>query len=73
MCQKKIYFEEKHVDLLLIQEEGKRHYVLIKHFNTFMDITLHRGRKTFGRFCLQFLITNKILTCHVKKCFKISS
>ena len=28
--------EEKHVDLLLIGEEGKRHYVLIKDFNTFM-------------------------------------
>ena len=29
-------FEGKHVDLLLIGEEGKRHYVLIKDFNTFM-------------------------------------
>ena len=38
--------EEKHIDLLLIGEEGKRHYVLIKYFNTFMyDHTLHCGRK----------------------------
>ena len=36
--------EEKHVDLLLIGKQGKRHYVLIKGFNTFMyDHTLHRG------------------------------
>ena len=33
--------EETHVDLLLIGEEGKRHYVVIKDFNTFMyDPTL---------------------------------
>ena len=25
--------EEKHVDLILIEEEGKRHYVLFKDFN----------------------------------------
>ena len=37
-------YEEKHVDLLLIGEEGKRHYVLIKDFNTFM-YTLHHGKK----------------------------
>ena len=46
--------EEKHVDLLLIGEEGKIHYVLVKYFNTFMlfvhDVMyhkLHRGRKHF--------------------------
>ena len=32
---------KRHVDLLLIKEEGKKHYVLIKDFNTFMyDHTL---------------------------------
>ena len=40
--------EEKHIDLLLIGEEGKRHYVLIKDFNSFMyDRTLHRREKHF--------------------------
>ena len=29
-------YEEKHVDLLLIGEEGKSHHVLIKDFNAFM-------------------------------------
>ena len=28
--------EENHVDLLIIGEEGKRHYIFIKDFNTFM-------------------------------------
>ena len=36
--------------LLLIGEESKRHYVLIKDFNTFMyDYTLHCARKHFLR------------------------
>ena len=43
--------EEKHADLLLIGEEGKRHYVLIKDFNTFMyNHTLIRGRKKVNKF-----------------------
>ena len=46
--------EDKHVDLLLIGEESKRHYVVIKDFNTFMyNYTLHRGRKHFCYYCLQ--------------------
>ena len=37
--------EEKHVDLLLIEEIGKTHYVLIKDFNTLMyNKTLHRRK-----------------------------
>ena len=35
-------------DLLLIGEEGKTHYVLIKDFNTYMsDLTLHRAENIF--------------------------
>ena len=53
-------FEEKPVDLLLIGEEGKRHYVLVKDFNTFMyNYTLHCERKHFCRFCLQSYSTEK--------------
>ena len=45
----KIAVKKKHVDLLLIGEEGKIHYVLTKDFNTFMyDNTLHRRRKHFA-------------------------
>ena len=51
LCIKKRW-KEKHFDLLLIGEEGKRHYVLIKDFSTFMyDHALHHGKKDFCRYC----------------------
>ena len=54
--------EEKNVDSLLIGEEGKRCYVLIKDFNTFMnDHILHCGRKRFCCFCLYAFSTEEIL------------
>ena len=54
--------EEKHVDLLLIGEEVKRHYVLIKDFSTFMyDHTLLRWRKRFCRYCLQAFSSEEIM------------
>ena len=62
--------EEKLV-LLLIGEERKRHYVLIKDFNTFMyNHTLHCGRKHFYRYWLQAFSSDKILKCHIKDCVK---
>ena len=65
--------EDKHVDLLLIGEGEKKHYVLIKDFNTFMyDHTLHCGRKHFCRYCLQAFRTAEKLKCHIKDCFKIN-
>ena len=69
MYQKKCC-EDKHVDLLLIREEGKRHYVLIKDFDTFMYHTLHRRRKHFCRFCLQAFSTEEILKRHYKTSLK---
>ena len=66
-------FDKKHVDLLLIGEEGKRHYVLIKYFYTFLyDDTIHHGRKQFCCFCLQAFITEEILKHHIKDCFKVN-
>ena len=53
ICVKKC-FVEKDVDLILIGEEGKTHYVLIKDLITFMyDHRLHRVRKYSCRYCLQ--------------------
>ena len=50
---------KRHVDLLLIREEGKRQYVLMKDLNTFMyDPALYHGRR--------------ILKSHVNDCFKIN-
>ena len=38
----------------MLIEEGRRHYVLIKDFDTFLyDHTLHCGRKHFSCYCLQ--------------------
>ena len=65
--------EDKHVHLLLTGEGEKKHYVLIKDFNTFMyDHTLHHGRKHFCRYYLQPFRTAEKLKCHIKDCFKIN-
>ena len=53
------FCEEKHVDLVLIEEKGKKHYVLIKDFNTFMHYyTLHcKKKKKNCHYCLQAFST----------------
>ena len=52
---------KKPVDLILIVEEGKRLYVLIKEINTCMyDHILYHG-KDFYRYCLQAFSTEEIL------------
>ena len=65
--------EEKHVYLLLMEQEGKRRCVLIKDLNTFMqDYTLHRRRKHFCRHSLQAFSSEEILKSHIKDCIKIN-
>ena len=67
MYQKKCC-EDKHVDFLLIGKEGKRHYVLIKGFNTFTyDHTLDCERKHFFRSCLQAFSAKEISKRDIKK------
>ena len=57
----------------MIDQEGKKHYVLIKHLTTLMyDHTLHRGRNHFCRYYLQVFSTTEILKCHVNDCVKIN-
>ena len=66
-------FEEKHVDLSLTGEEGKRHYILINDFNTFMyDHNLHSGRKHFCYYYLQAFSTEEILKIPIKDCLEIN-
>ena len=63
----------KNVDLLLVEEKDKRHYALIKKFNTFMyNHTLHHGKKYFCRYCLQDFSAEEILKLRIKDCFKIN-
>ena len=65
--------EEKHVDLLLYEEGGEKHYLLIEDFNTFMfDYSLHGGRKHFCCYSLNSFVTEEILKHNIKDCFKIN-
>ena len=69
----KKFCEEKHVDSLLIGEQGKKHYVLIKDFNAFMyDHILYCTGKYFCRCCLQAFRTEEILKRHIKDFLKIN-
>ena len=64
---------KRHGGLLLIGEEGKTPYVLIKGFSTVMyDHTLHLERKHFCYYYLQAFIPKEKLKCHIKDCFKIN-
>ena len=57
----------------MIKKRGKKHYVLIKDFNTFMfDYTIHPGRKNFCCYNLQAFRTEGTLKCHINECFKIN-
>ena len=57
----------------MIIGEGKKHYVLIKYFNTSMyDHTLNCGRKHFCSYCLQVFSREEIVKRHIKDCFEIN-
>ena len=69
ICVKKS--ENKHVDFLFIEGEGKTDYVLIKSVNTFLyENALHLGRKYFCRYKLQCFGTVETMTCQIKGYFK---
>ena len=69
----KEFYEAKLVYLLSRGEEGKRHYVFIQDFYTFMyDHTLHCGKKHSCCYCLQAFSTEEILKSHIKDCFKVN-
>ena len=65
---------KKYNDSIFTGEEGRKHYVLMKEFNTFMyDHILHRGKKTF----LSLLVTSfqygrDKLKHYIKDCFNIN-
>ena len=63
---------EDQMNLLLITEDEKKHYVLIKDFNTFMyNQTKHRNKKHFCMYCLQCFSSERILANHTKNCLTI--
>ena len=61
------------LDLLLITENKKRHYVYIKDFNRFMyNQTKHRGRKHFCMHCLQCFSSDRVLESHKEVCVVVN-
>ena len=64
---------EDQMNLLLITKDEKKHYVLIKDFNTFMDNqSKHKERKHFCMYCLQCFSSERILANHVNNCLTIN-
>ena len=61
------------VDLKLIADRNKSHYLNIKHFDRFIcNNTKRKYRKHFPRYCLQCFSGEKVLIKHKKVCFKIN-
>ena len=63
------------VNLLLITEEGKSHYVFIKDFNRLMYSkikTKNQHKKYFCMHCLQNFTSEEVLSNHKKQCLLIN-
>ena len=61
------------MDLLLIDNENKSHYIYIKDFNIFMfNKTKHRTKKHFCRYCLECFSKERVLMEYKKICLKIN-
>ena len=56
----------------MIGQEGKRQYVLIKDYNTFMWSYITSRKKTFCWYCLQAFSSEGILKSRIKDCCKIN-
>ena len=64
---------ESCMDLLLISDECKSHYVYIKDFDRFMfNKTKNKTRKYFGKCCLQCFSSEEILIDHRTDCLVIN-
>ena len=64
---------EQVLNVLLISNEEKSHYVFIKDFNRLMySKTRHKDRKHFCMACLQNFTTKEILNKHKKICLSIN-
>ena len=60
---------ENCMDLLLINNENKSHYVYITDFNRFMfNKTKRKNRKHFCRYCLQCFSSERVLMKHREIC-----
>ena len=61
------------MDLLLITDENKSHYVYIKDFNRFMcNKTKHENKTHFCKWCLKCFSSEKVLQKHKENCLIIN-
>ena len=61
------------MNLLLISNENKSHYVYIKDFNRFMyNKTKKKNKQFFCKCCLQCFSSDKILIKHKENCLIIN-
>ena len=61
------------MNLLLIERDGKSHYVLIKDFNKLMfNITKDRNKKHFCMHCFQHFLSDEVLVKHKEDCIVIN-
>ena len=64
---------QNNMNLLLLNNDKKNHYVLIKDFNKFMyNQTQHQHKKLFCMYCLQYFSSNDILNEHTNNCLIIN-
>ena len=87
ICIKVLYYENKltfpiyvsdqksenSMDLLLVIDENKSHYVYIKDFNRFMfHKTKNKNKKWFCKSCLQCFSSENVLIKHKEDCLSIN-
>ena len=61
------------IDLLLLIDDDKSHYVYIKEFNTFMFLkTKNKNKKWFCKSCLQCFSKENVSIKHKEDCLSIS-
>ena len=64
---------ENSMDLLLVIDENKSHYVYIKDFDRFMfHKTKNKNKKWFCRSCLQCFSSENVLIKHKEDCLSIN-
>ena len=64
---------EKSMDLLLLINDDKSHYVYIKDFNTFMfHKTKSKNKKWCYKSCLQCFSSENVLVKHKEDCLNIN-
>ena len=61
------------MDLLIITDENRSHYVYIKDFNRFMcNKTKCKTKKHFCKYCLHWFSREKVLVERKKACLKLN-